>query len=135
MRCFEGRGAGKQQRWAVLDLPDGGGDPGVADLADQTDRQIAEGGHDSGTGTGLDLGCVSTERDVADQWILFAGPAHRMCGQDVRTAGVRPGRRPAPVGVLVQGVAGTGWGRAHRGGSGVARRDTPARAAGRVGRW
>ncbi len=35
-------------------------------MADQTDHQVTEGGHDSGAGSGLDLGSVLTERDVAD---------------------------------------------------------------------
>ena len=35
-------------------------------LADQTDHQVTERGHDPWPGAGLDLGRVLTERDIAD---------------------------------------------------------------------
>ena len=62
---------GQEQWWVVFDLPDGGGDPGMASLANQADHQVTEGGHDPGAGAGLDLGRVLTERDIT-QWILFS---------------------------------------------------------------
>src|ERR1022692_331421 len=65
MQCFAGRG------WPgaggiVFDLPDGGGDLGVAGLADEPYREVTERGHDAGAGGGPDPGRIFTVCNVTD---------------------------------------------------------------------
>jgi len=48
------------------DVSASGGDVGGAGEAVQTDREVAQGGHDAGSVAGADLGVVFGEGDVAD---------------------------------------------------------------------
>ena len=57
---------GQEQGGVVLDLADGGGDLGVAGLADEPDCQVTERGHDAGPGAGPDPGGILTVSDVPD---------------------------------------------------------------------
>ena len=57
---------GQEQAGVVSDLADDGGDPGVAGLADEPDRQVTQSGHDAGPGGSPDPGRVFTERDITD---------------------------------------------------------------------
>ena len=56
----------------MLDLADGGGDFGVAGLADEPDGKI-QGGHDAGAGAGPDPGRVLTVSNVPDVMHLVVG--------------------------------------------------------------
>src|ERR1039458_10896982 len=57
---------GQEQAGIVFDLPDGGGDLGVAGVADEPDFEVTERGHDAGTGGGPDPGRIFTVCNVAD---------------------------------------------------------------------
>ena len=58
----------------MLGFADGGGDVGVAGLADESHGEVTEGGEGAGAGAGADLGRILTERDIADMvdLVLYA---------------------------------------------------------------